>query len=104
MMETESMLNKESRTELLAGAGLAAGPQGFDVETLAQLATTRGWTWTTTPASTHQGRRGRWRASVFVPADLSSARVCVAKGSRGAGASEAEALEKALATALAREG
>lgn len=98
------MLSKESRTELLSGAGVSAGPQGFDLMELQRLAATRGWTWTTTPASTHQGRRGRWRASVFVPAVVSDSRVCVSRGSRGAGASEAEALEKALATALAREG
>jgi hypothetical protein len=103
MKEVRTVLSSEGRRELLVRAGLAAGPQGFDLEALERLATTRGWTWTTTPASTHQGRPGRWRASVFVPADVSGRSMCVAKGSRGAGASEAEALAKALATALARE-
>jgi hypothetical protein len=97
------MLSKESRTELLAGAGLATGSQGFDLGALERLAASRGWVWTTTPGSTHQGRPGRWRASVFVPAAATGARSCVAKGSRATGSSEAEALEKALATALARE-
>ena len=98
------MLDMESRTELLVGAGLTTGPQGFDLEGLERLATSRGWVWTTTPGRTHQGRSGRWRASVFVPAAVTGHRPCVAKGSRATGASEAEALAKALATALAREG
>ena len=98
------MIDKDSRTELLAAAGLATGPQGFDLGALERLAMSRGWVWTTTPGRTHQGRSGRWRASVFVPAAVTGHRSCVAKGSRATGGSEAEALEKALATALAREG
>jgi hypothetical protein len=96
-------LSKDARKELLVGAGIAACSDGFELEALEQLATTRGWTWTTTPSRTHDGRTGRWRASVFVHSPVSGARSWVLMGSRGAGATEAEALEKAIATTLARE-
>ena len=98
-------LSKEARKELIIGTGLAKcaeGSDGFDLEALEQLAKRRGWTWTTTPSRTHDGRPGRWRASVFVQAPVSGARTWVLMGSRGAGATEAEALEKAIATTLAR--
>lgn len=98
-------LSKEARKELITGTGLAEcadGSDGFDLEALERLARQRGWTWTTTPSRTHDGRPGRWRASVFVQAPITGARTWVLMGSRGAGASEAEALEKAIATTLAR--
>ena len=95
-------LSKETRKELLISAGVADCSEGFELEALEQLAKQRGWTWTTTPSRTHDGRPGRWRASVFVPAPVTGARSWVLMGSRGAGATEAEALEKAIATTLAR--
>ena len=96
-------LTKEARTELLKSVGLANCSDGFELEALEQLARTRGWTLTTTPSRTHDGRPGRWRASVFVQAPVTGTRSWVLMGSRGAGLTEAEALEKAIATTLARE-
>ena len=96
-------LNKEARKELILGAGVATYSDEFELEALELLARKRGWTWTTTPSRTHDGRTGRWRASVFVPSPVTGAQSWVLMGSRGAGATEAEALEKAIATTLARE-
>jgi hypothetical protein len=95
-------LSKDARAELLKSVGIAHGADGFDLEALVQLASQRGWTCTTTPSRTHDGRPGRWRASVFVQSPVGGARTWVLMGSRGAGATEAEALEKAIATTLAR--
>jgi hypothetical protein len=96
-------LSKAARAELLKNVGIAHGADGFDLKALEQLASQRGWTWTTTPSRTHDGRPGRWRASVFVKSPVNGARTWVLMGSRGAGATEAEALEKAIATTLARD-
>ena len=96
-------LSKDARKDLLKNVGIAGGSDGFALEALEELAQQRGWTWTTTPSRTHDGRTGRWRASVFVQSPVTGARSWVLMGSRGAGTAEAEALEKAIATTLARE-
>ena len=96
-------LSKDARKDLLKSVGIADDADGFALDALEQLAEQRGWTWTTTPSRTHDGRNGRWRASVFVQSPVTGARSWVLMGSRGAGTTEAEALEKAIATTLARE-
>ena len=96
-------LSKDARKDLLKNVGIAGDADGFPLEALEQLAQQRGWTCTTTPSRTHDGRPGRWRASVFVQSPVTGARSWVLMGSRGAGTTEAEALEKAIATTLARE-
>ena len=98
-----ALLTKDARAAVLAAAGLEPGPAGYDLDQLDRCARARGWSWTSTPATTYHGRPGKWKASVFVPAPTGTCRPAFAMGSRGAGRSEAEALEKALATALARE-
>ena len=96
-------LSETARKDLLKSVGIAGDADGIALEALERLAEQRGWTWTTTPSRTHDGRPGRWRASVFVQSPVTGARSWVLMGSRGAGSTEAEALEKAIATTLARE-
>jgi hypothetical protein len=92
-----ALLTKDARTALLAGAGLAPGIGGYDLDQLERFARERGWTFTRTPSTMCHGRPGKWRAFMMIPAGADEIRPVFTLGVRGAGRSEAEALEKALA-------
>ena len=95
-------LDRAERAALLREAGLAPDPDGYDMIALERIAASRGWIWTTMPSTTCHGRPGRWRAAVVEPSAVSGGRIGFLLGSQRTGATEAEALEKALCTALAR--
>jgi hypothetical protein len=87
----------------LGAIGLAPGPAGWDEAALVAAIEGRGWGWSVEPATGRHGGAPVFRALVFAPAPrLVAGRVPTAPHGRGRGATEADALARALAWMLAK--